>query len=261
MLGIVSDPREQLIKLTKVCKLYKNEYEGNRYYKEGSRNHFGPGFGYIEAQALHSVVRYYKPRKIIEVGSGVSTYCMFKASELNGIENKHKSKIICIEPFPSEKLLNFEKVQLIPKPVQTIPFRLFETLGKNDLLFIDSSHTVKAGGDVNFLILEVLPRLKPGVVIHFHDIYFPYDYQRDVLNTFLFWSETSLLHAYLAFNPKMKILFCLSQLHYDRQKELKKLFPEYRPQKGTAGLQDEHYKPFQNIEEHFPSSIYLQVKP
>jgi len=139
-----------------------------------------------------------------------------------------------------------------------VPFEVFKELGDKDLLFIDSSHTVKPGGDVNYLILEVLPRLEK-VIVHFHDIFLPYDYQRSILQTFFHWTETSLLRAFLIWNEKVRIIFCLSQLHYD-YRALKEVFPEYNPQLDKDGIRDEKYKPFENPKEHFPSSIYIQIQ-
>lgn len=220
--------------------------------------HFGPGFGYIEAQALHSVIRYFKPRKIVEVGSGVSTFCSLNATQVNKKENNLDSEITCIEPHPSENLRILKGVQIIQKEVQTIPYNVFTDLQENDLLFVDSSHTVKPGSDVNYIILEILPRLNRGVVVHFHDIYLPYDYQRDILTNFFQWCETSLLRAFLVNNDKVKIVFCLSGLHYDYPAVLKEVFPEYRPQHDIEGLTYGIYEPFKVIEEHFPASIYLQ---
>lgn len=138
-------------------------------------------------------------------------------------------------------------------------FGLFESLEENDVLFIDSSHTVKPGGDVNFLVLEVLPRLASGVVVHFHDINFPYDYPRDILKTFFPASESSLLQAFLAFNRRFQIIFCLSLLHYERPHVLREVFPEYQPQKGRDGLREDHVPAFSMPAGHFPSSIWLRV--
>jgi len=132
-------------------------------------------------------------------------------------------------------------------------------LQQGDLLFIDSSHTVKPGGDVNYLILEVLPRLRKGVIVHFHDIYLPFDYQRDVLQTFFHWAETSLLRAFLIFNDKARIIFCLSHLHYERRDALREVFLEYSPQGDVNGLRLEEYKPFKLVPEHYPSSIYIYM--
>ena len=209
---------------------------------------------------FHGVIRHYKPNKVIEVGSGVSSYCIMNALEMNDAETGRTASLSCIEPFPSDLLKRSGKINLITQKVQTIPFHYFNELGANDLLFIDSSHTVKPGGDVNFLILEVIPRLKSGVIIHFHDIYLPYDYQRDVLRTFLHWTETSLLHAFLIFNNKTKIIFCESMLHYDRKDALAKVFPEYNPQSDVNGLNEKIEKPFEENYRHFPSSIYLQTQ-
>tara|TARA_B100001105_G_C22349786_1_gene425147 strand:- start:251 stop:1180 length:930 start_codon:yes stop_codon:yes gene_type:complete len=259
--GINIDLNKQVRTLKKICLPYQVEYENNVEYIYAVTNGFGPGFDFIEAQTLHAVIRYFKPKNIIEVGSGVSTWCSLKAGEMNEKETGEKLTITCIEPFPSKKLLELDSVNLIKSKVQTIPFhQIANKLGEDDLLFIDSTHAVKPGSDVNYLILEILPRLNSGVIVHFHDIYLPYDYKRSVLQTMYQWSETSLLHAYLINNNKAKIMFCESHLHYERKKELKEIFPEYIPQKDAYGIQDAKYKPFENIKEHFPSSTYIRIK-
>jgi predicted O-methyltransferase YrrM len=261
--GILVDINDQANNLQMICRPYLDEYLGNKIYLDGTSKGFGPGFGYIEAQALHAIIRYYKPKTIIEVGCGVSTYCMLCASNENINESNLPSKIFCIEPYPSSKLKTLSEIELISEKVQNVPMGFFEKLADSDLLFIDSSHTVKPGGDVNYLILEIIPRLKPGVIIHFHDIFLPYDYQRHVLNTFMHWTETSLLHAFLINNNKARIIFCMSQLHYDRKDILKEVFPEYNPQIDKNGLRNSRYMymPFEEqMSQHFPSSIYIQVK-
>lgn len=258
--AIFIDLKEQSQNLKNICLPYQREYLGNKIYKEGVMKLYGPGYGYIEAQALHGVIRHYKPKKIIEVGSGVSTYCMLNALDMNEKETGTSTLLSCIEPFPSDILKKTTKINLISKKVQTVLFDLFLELEANDLLFIDSSHTVKPGGDVNYIILEVIPRLKTGVIVHFHDIYLPYDYQRDVLQTFLHCSETSLLHALLINNNKIKIVFSESILHYDRKDILKEVFPEYNPQEDINGLKEEVEKAFEVNYRHFPSSTYLQIQ-
>lgn len=258
--GISVSLDDQAINLRAVCTPYKNEYFGNKVYREAVSKNFGPGYGYIEAQTLHSFIRYYKPKRIIEVGGGVSTYCMIAASEMNRKETGQSSKIISIEPQPSGKLRALSQIELIPNHVQTVPLEAFAELEEGDLLFVDSSHTVKPGGDVNYLILEVLPRLQKGVIVHFHDILLPYDYPRDALQTFLHGTETSLLRAFLIFNHRASILFCLSHLHYERKEVLREVFPEYNPQEDVNGLQPAKYRPFDPIPEHFPSSIYIRIR-
>ena len=258
--GIEVNLDTQVDALRRICAPYSGEYVGNEVYNEGVRNLYGPGYGFIEAQALHAVIRFYKPRRIVEVGGGVSTYCMLAALERNRVETGRVSRLVCIESHPSKKLKAARGIELVQENVQSVPLKLFYDLGEGDLLFIDSSHTVKPGSDVNYLILEVLPRLRKGVVVHFHDIYFPYDYQRDLLKTFLYRVETSLLRAFLINNDKAGILFSLSLLHYGRPGILKEVFPEYDPQPDIDGLLEDGCKPFQIFKNHFPSSTYIRIQ-
>lgn len=256
--GIHSDLDEQVAALRSVCAPYISEYASGDVYREAMRRNLGPGYGPIEAQALHAVIRHFKPKRIIEVGSGTSTWCMLAAVKRNEAEGARTS-ITCIEPYPSAGLRATPDITLIASPVQRIATEMFEELGENDFLFIDSSHAVKPGSDVNYLILEILPRLKPGVIVHVHDIALPYDYQRDLFHNLFAWTETSLLRAFLIHNPHARILFCLSQLHYDRKTELTELFPSYRAEADADGLRSAALKPFQPSDGHFPSSLYFRI--
>lgn len=260
MPGIRLDLSEQVTNLRAICLPYLHEYRDGDVYREAAGKAFGPGYQPIEAQALHAVVRHFQPRQVIEVGSGVSTYCLAAALRCNEEVTGQCGSLLSIEPYPSRLLRAFPDAELLSQPVQTVPVDRFERLGAGDLLFIDSSHAVKAGSDVNFLILEVLPRLRPGVIVHFHDIYFPYDYQRDQLKSFLFWSETSLLRAYLIHNAKVRVLLCLSLLHYDAPDVLAEVFPNYRPQPDRDGLLLDNVPPFSQLDTHFPCSTYLEIQ-
>ncbi len=260
MPGLHTDLDEQLERLRTVCLSYQSEYAGNAAYLEGQARSYGPGYGYIEAQAVHAVIRHYAPKQIIEVGSGISTHCMLTALDLNHRNNAAETTLTCVEPYPSARLRQTPGIELLEKRVQSVPVDVFRKLNSGDFLFIDSSHTVKPGSDVNYLILEVLPVLAPGVIVHIHDIFLPYDFQRNVLKTFLHWSETSLLRAYLTFNERAAVLFCLSHLHYDRQEELKQIFPEYDPAPDIDGLNPPSVRPFEQPQRHFPASIYLETR-
>ena len=253
------DLDQQAENLRAICLPYQAEYAGNAAYREAMAKQFGPGYGYVEAQALHSVIRHFKPKRIIEVGSGVSTHCMLAALQLNSKEGGHDTTMTCVEPYPSLWLRNTTQIRLLEKKVQAVPMDVLIELGDRDFLFVDSSHAVKPGSDVNHLILEVLPRLQPGVIVHFHDIYLPYDYQRNVLKTFLHWSETSLLRAFLTHNDHVRIIFCLSHLHYEHPDDLSEVFPEYHPQTDFDGLIPTSTRAFEISASHFPSSIYLQI--
>jgi predicted O-methyltransferase YrrM len=254
MIGIDVDIPDQSAALRSTVKPFEPEFRGNKAFLEGSSKGFGPGFGYIEAQCLHGVLRTFKPRKVIEVGSGVSTYCAMQACTLNA-QRGNTTRITCIEPNPRPFLRTMDNqgISLIESPVQSIDPAFFLALDAGDLLFIDSTHAVKPGGDVLYLYLEVLPRLKPGVLIHIHDIFFPFVYQPDLLTTLYQWSETALLQALLTHNSHLSVLFCLSQLHYDAPDILAEVFPEYVPRSADGGL-------FRSgVSGHFPSSIYLRT--
>ena len=211
----------------------------------------GPGYGPMEAQALHGLLRSLQPSRVVEVGSGVSTWCMVDATK----RNERPSAITCIEPHP-RPWLREAPVTLVDAPVQECPFTLFEQLGADDFLFIDCSHCVTTGSDVVFLVLEVLPRLQPGVVVHFHDIYLPYDYPRDADKNFFQWQETALLHAFLIESSRIEILFCMSHLYYDRPDVLREVFPGYEPEPSDDGIAQGSV--FGERRGHFPSSIYLR---
>ncbi len=255
LIGVDIDLDGQVQRLRDVCLPFQSEYRGNSVYEEACAKDCGPGFGPIEAQALHSVVRYFKPRNIVEVGCGVSTFCILHAASLNKSDGA-ASKLTCIEPYP-RLWLNRAPVELIARPVQEVPFETFTNLGVGDFLFIDSSHAVKTGSDVNFLMLEVWPRLNHGVIVHFHDIYLPFDYSPVVLQVLVQPAETTLLHALLIGNADLRILFSLSLLHYDRTDVLREVFPDYVPRPHHSGLRNEGMS-FYGSPGHFPTSIYLR---
>lgn len=253
MYGVHVDLDGQVRELHRLVLPFEEEYRGNDAFHSATAGACGPGFGYIEAQALHGVIRGLKPRRVIEIGSGVSTYCMLAASGYNAVEGA-PAQITCIEPYPSPWLKG-APVALMRERVEDVDAAVFDELDEGDLLFVDSTHTVRTGGDVVRIVLEILPRLRPGVVVHFHDIYFPYDFQRDADRSIFQWMETALLHAFLIDNARASILFCLSHLHYDRPDVLRRVFPEYTPEADADGLRVERHE----TQQHFPSSLYLVI--
>ena len=212
---------------------FEAEYRGNAVYKTGMTQGFGPGYGYIEAQCYHGVLRALKPRRVVEIGSGVSTWCALQALEINAAEGR-PGRVTCIEPYPSD-FLRAAAIDLVAQPVEQLAPSYFDTLEAGDVLFIDSTHAVRPGGDVLYIYLSLLPRLKPGVIVHIHDIYLPFLYQRDVLTTLFQWTETALLAALLTNNDKLRILVCLSQLSYDAPEALARTFPDYIRSRRSTG--------------------------
>ena len=220
-------------------------------FREAVKQQGVEGYGTIEADFLFCFISHLKPKKIIQIGCGVSTSVMLRA----GIMANYNPKIVCIEPYPSAYLKSLHKtnkIVLIPQFAQEIANEQLADLEAGDLLFIDSTHTVKVGSEVNKIILEVLPQLKKGVFVHFHDIYFPYDYQRNIFKTTFFWNESTLLHAFLINNSRFAIKVSQSMLHYSCKLFLNEMFPNYIAQKDNHGI------PL-STEGHFPCSIFLEV--
>jgi hypothetical protein len=250
--GVVWNLDQQLQWLEQTCAAHYGEVAGLGIYEEAVRTGWGLGYGPIESQVLHCFIRHYRPRRIVEVGSGVSTFCELRAVERNCRESQASNELVCVEPFPRPALERLAGISLLKKPAQEVELGFFDQLECGDLLFIDSSHSVKTGSDVMFLYLEVIPRLKPGVFVHIHDITLPYSYSRNTLDHYLGWQETGLLLALLKGNPHLSVLCCLSALHYDRRAGLARILANYRPQPEVSeGLSA------QRATGHFPSSIWL----
>jgi hypothetical protein len=226
LVGINMNDSGQLDLLRTRFPKFRDEYEQFPTTPAEEPGHFYLNnllFDGTDALVAYCMVRHFQPQLIIEVGSGFSSLLLGQAATKN-----NNGGLICIEPFPQEFLKHgFRGLHsLIEKKVQDMELDFFSQLGPGDVLFIDSSHTVKIGGDVNYLFLEVLPRLKPGVIVHVHDIFFPFDYRRDwVKEELRFWTEQYLLQAFLAFNSEFEVLIANGYLTYCYGKDLKATFP------------------------------------
>jgi hypothetical protein len=179
-----------------------------------------------DAAVLHAMVRTQKPRRIVELGSGHSTLVTAAAARQNAAEG-HPVNLEVFDPFPGvvgDGLPGLARLERTG--AQDVPFAVFERLEAGDILFVDTTHTVKIGSDVNHIILEILPRLRPGVVVHLHDIFLPYEYPRVWLEDYgLYWAEQYLLQAFLAFNSGYEILASVYALKRERPAEMAQLLP------------------------------------
>jgi hypothetical protein len=209
------------------------------------------GFGATEADFLYAFVATQRPRQIFQIGCGVSTAVCLLAAEDAG----YSPEVICVEPYPTKFLAQEAsqgRVALVRQPAQTLDLKAVEALRNDVLFFVDSTHALGPAGEVSRIILEMLPRLQAGARVHFHDILFPYDYHRYIMDTLLFFThESVLLHAFLTYNSRFRILASLSMLHYARPETLAQFLPNYRPASNDAGLN--------RGAGHFPSSTYLEV--
>jgi hypothetical protein len=177
---------------------------GHRYYFANDV------YSYSDAICLYGMLRHARPRRILEVGSGFSSCAMLDVNE-----RYFDSQIACtfVDPDP-ERLLSLitpadrGRVEILPTPMQTVPLDRFRALTANDILFIDSTHVAKLGSDVCHLFGQVLPILQPGVYVHVHDIFYPFEYPPDWLAAGRAWNETYLLRAFLTFNTAYRIVLC-----------------------------------------------------
>jgi len=219
------------------------------------RENGADGYGPMEAQFLHAFVATCKPRRVVQVGAGVSTAVILAAAKRHHVD----VEVVAIDPYPTpllERLAADGSITLLRSPAQTVALDTFTSLGDGDLLFVDSTHTVKVGSEVNRLILEVFPQLGPGATVHVHDIMFPYDYQPDTLDGRLFfWDESTLLHAFLIDNQHAEILLSESMLVHAKRPELLELLIGYTPAATRDGLFDGARQG-----KHFPSATYFITK-
>ncbi|MDT5069001.1 MAG: hypothetical protein QOK02_5156 [Mycobacterium sp.] len=212
------------------------------------------GYGPVESDLLYCLIRTRKPRRMIQVGAGASTWVALKAAKDEG----YPIEITCVDPYPTEflkKLRSSNEITLRDAPVQELDTHELTNLGPGDILFVDSTHTVSIGSDVNYLILEVLPRLRAGTFVHFHDVTIPFDYAPHALSSdMFFWSESVLLHAFLADNPRFEIRVGCAMLHDAALERVQQILPTYgAPMKTVNGLAD-------GVDGGaFPSSIWLEV--
>ncbi len=225
LVGIDMNDATQLDLLRNQFPKFRHEYDRFPAQPTGEpgRFYFNNGlFDGTDALVAYCMIRHFQPRLIIEVGSGFSSLVAAEA-----IAKNKNSALICIEPFPLDFLRQgFPGLHsLIEKKVEDIGLEFFTQLESGDILFIDSSHTVKIGGDVNYLFLEVLPRLKPGVIVHVHDIFLPFDYRKDwVIDELRFWTEQYLLQSFLSFNSEFEVLMANAYLADRCMGELKATF-------------------------------------
>ncbi len=231
MTGVDMRESEELQLLDKLGKAWEADYKLAGGDSFGLDERKMPSFAPANALALYALIRELRPKRMIEVGSGMSTRISAAAFRDNAKAGK-PGVFTAIEPYPSAALkAGYDGLsQLVVTKVEDVPLERFQELGENDILFIDSSHTVRIGGDVNYLFFRILPLLKPGVIIHVHDIFFPREYlPHHFFNSGVkqIWQEQYLLHSFLMFNSEFEVLLCSSYLHFKRLQDLKNLFPWY----------------------------------
>jgi len=235
LVGIDVNEQRQINLLGEFSSKFKDEYDRfpshktpvpyQYYIKNGQ-------FESVDGEILYCMIRHFKPRRILEIGSGYSTCLSAQAILKNKEENNnYQCELVAIEPHPNEILkAGFAGLsRLLPEKVQDVPLAEFERLTENDILFIDSSHVLKIGSDVQYEYLEILPRLNKGVIVHVHDIFLPAEYSKEwVLKYHRFWTEQYLLQAFLIFNDHFEVLWAGNYMHLKHPDKLQRAFGSYK---------------------------------
>jgi predicted O-methyltransferase YrrM len=213
---------EEQLKLVESFK-YKHELQHFPLKEEQKLQFFHNNGSFMGADAefLYSMIRKFKPSRVIEIGCGFSTLMMQAAIRHNkGLDDSYSCRHICIEPYEFDWLEKLD-IEIIRKKVEDLPIDFFKLLEENDILFIDSSHIIRPQGDVLFEYLQVLPIINKGVLVHIHDIFTPNDYLEPwIYQLNRFWNEQYLLEAFLSMNPHFHILAAVNYLHHNHKELL-----------------------------------------
>lgn len=181
-------------------------------------NDFLPGLDII---SIYTMLATYKPNKYIEIGSGNSTKVAFKAKKEQGLT----TKIISIDPEPRAEIDSLADT-VVRKPFESVDFDIVDELQENDILFVDNSHRILPNSDAMVFFMEILPRLKKGVIVHIHDIYLPYDYPQFMCDRF--YSEQYGLAMYILANPKKYITIMPNYFIFEDKVLSEKLAPIWK---------------------------------
>lgn len=188
----------------------------------------------LDAWVLEGLLRYLRPKRMIEVGSGFSSLV---SARVNRDYLDRSMRFTCIEPYPraflSAGVPGISDLRV--EQVQHTPLEVFEALDDGDVLFVDTSHTVKTGGDVVWIYGEILPRLRPGVVVHIHDAFLPGDYPQQWVFEGWGWNEAYLIKAFLAFNSGFEVLFGVQWMLQNEPRLLEQAFPGFEHHRERAG--------------------------
>lgn len=200
-----------------------------KHKKENIRYFFGnTWYEYADATCLYLMMKHFRPERIIEIGSGFSSALML---DVNESEFDGDIELTFIEPNTERlesAIKDQDKTKIIKKMVQNVPPEIFSTLEENDILFIDNSHVSKIGSDVNYLFFEILPHLKKGVIIHIHDVFYPFMYPKrwiiegEIKHN---WNELFILRAFLMYNNAFEILFFPDYLIKRQSETFQQYFP------------------------------------
>jgi hypothetical protein len=184
----------------------------------------------VDAQVYYSLIRQTNPGRIVEIGCGYSTFLACAAARRNHEEFGRSPLITAIDPYPWEIFRNgYPGVnEVVAKKVQDVPLDVFTSLKAGDMLFIDSTHALRSGSDVQYEFLEILPRLAPGVLVHVHDVSLPLPYPKVYYDTQTYWNEQYLLQAFLVYNSRFEVVWAGNYMLLNHRDAMLETFPEFK---------------------------------
>lgn len=254
LIGVEMNDESALLLLREVLPDYLEEFRRKFPLRAGSELDgfylINGNYMAVDAHIYYAFIRHFQPQRVIEIGAGNSTLLAAAACEANRQESGLRTNLIAIDPFPRTAVQQGIPglVELIEKPLQKVEMERFTALDKGDILFIDSTHVIKSGGDVQLEYLEILPRLAPGVLVHFHDISLPRAYPRVYFEHHLYWNEQYLLQAFLTFNSRFEVIWPGNYMLLNYPELMLDAFPELL-------VMREEYPQSE------PSSFWMRVKP
>lgn len=253
LVGVDMNSELALQNLENVFPIYMPEFRSKfPLHKTGDPKRFyliNGGYMAVDAHVYYAFIRHYKPRRIIEIGAGNSTLLGGIACLQNQQETGRPTELISIDPFPPSWLAGGIPgvSRILESRIQDVGMEMFTALEKDDILFIDSSHVIRAGGDVQFEYLEILPRLSPGVLVHIHDISLPRAYPKVYYENQLYWNEQYFLQAFLLFNSHFEVLWPGNYMILKYPEKVRAVFPEYHDMRQQYPLSE-------------PSAFWMRVR-
>lgn len=184
----------------------------------------------VDSHVYYGLIRETNPKRIVEIGTGYSTILACQAALLNKRDTGRMPQITAIDPYPWDVFIKGMDGlhDVVAKKVQDVPLEVFTSLEEGDILFIDSTHALRSGSDVQYEFLEILPRLAPGVLVHVHDVSLPLPYPKVYYDTQTYWNEQYLLQAFLAYNSRFSIVWAGNYMLLNHRDAVMETFPEFK---------------------------------
>ncbi len=224
-------------KQMELLRQFQKYYDECPFPSEGAKNfryYFSnPAYSYGDALTLYCMIRHYSPQRIIEIGSGFSS-CVILDTNEHFFDDR--INLTFIEPYPEllrSLIRGKDKTHaIIEKKLQEVDKDIFCNLEENDILLVDSTHVSKLNSDVNKIIFDIMPSLGKGVLVHFHDIFWPFEYPKNWIKEGRAWNEAYILRAFLEFNKDFEIRFFADYLCQKKSEYFRKNMPLYLKNSG-----------------------------